>query len=299
MNQHFKNSALNWGKQGEDWLERIPAIIKECEQKWDIWVQEPFALSYNYVAPAELSNGPSAVLKIGFPGDNEFKTEIEALELFNGDGVCKLLKADRVNSAILIEKITPGIPLSTLHDDDEATKVLGTVIARIHKPLPEQHRFITIEGWATVISEYMKKYKNGNGPLPMTLVNKANGLFKQLIATSAEPVLVHGDLHHDNVLLSDERGWIAIDPKGVVAEPAYEVAAMIRNPYQKLKNIKDLEPLLNRRIAILAEELGFNRQRILGWCFAQTILSAVWDTEEVKSPEHALRIAQVLDRMST
>jgi streptomycin 6-kinase len=298
MNEHFKNNALTWGKQGTDWLERIPAIIKECEQKWDIRVREPFVLSYNYVAPAELSNGSLAVLKIGFPGDKEFKTEIEALELFNGEGVCKLLEADKQNSTILIEKITPGIPLSSIDNDDEATKILTTVIKKIHKPLSEPHVFIAVEEWATAISEYMKKYKNGNGLLPMTLVNKANDLFKYLIATSAEPVLVHGDLHHDNVLLSADRGWIAIDPKGVAAEPAYEVAAMIRNPYQKLKNIKDLEPLLSRRIAILAEELGFERQRILDWCFAQTILSAVWNTEGEKSPEHALRVAQVLDKMN-
>jgi streptomycin 6-kinase len=299
MNQHFKNNALTWGKQGADWLARIPAIISECEQKWDIRVQEPFALSYNYVAPAELSDGSLAVLKIGFPGDKEFKTEIDALELFNGEGVCKLLKADRVNSAMLIEKITPGIPLSSLHNDDEATKVLGTVITRIHKPLPEQHRFITIEEWTTAIPEYLTKHKSSKGPLPAMLVDKAKELFKHLITTSTESVLVHGDLHHDNVLLSAYRGWLAIDPKGVAAEPAYEVAAMIRNPYERLKNIKDLEPMLNRRIAILSEMLEFKRQRILDWCFAQTMLSAVWNTEGEKSPEHALRVAQVLDKMNT
>ena len=104
-------------------------------------------------------------------------------------------------------------------------------------------------------------------------------------------------MHHDNVLSSDRDGWLAIDPKGIIAEPCYETAAMIRNPYEKLKHIADLAPLLHRRILILSEELKCNLERILGWCFAQTVLSAVWNTNGVKGGEHAIRVAEALDAL--
>lgn len=110
-------------------------------------------------------------------------------------------------------------------------------------------------------------------------------------------MLVHGDLHHDNVLNSNRDSWLAIDPKGIAAEPAYETGAMIRNPYDKMSRQPDLKSTLSRRIAILSEELGFDRQRILQWGFAQTVLSAVWNVESAKGPEHAVMIAQVLDSL--
>lgn len=206
MNEHFEQNALTLGEQGSDWLKSIPDLIKNYEQKWSLQVLEPFALNYNYVAPAILRDGSQVVLKIGFPGDREFKTETEALEIFNGNGVCKLLEVDKQGSAILIERITPGKPLSELADDAEATRILSAVIKRIHKPLPATHTLLTMEERTEAIHTYKARYKDGSGPLPMDLVDKAGALFKHLIATSGELVLVHGDLHHDNVLFSDEHG---------------------------------------------------------------------------------------------
>ena len=136
------------------------------------------------------------------------------------------------------------------------------------------------------------------GPLPYSLVKEAEELFTYLIETSAEPMLVHGDLHQDNVMSSNRGGWLAIDPKGIAAEPAYETAAMIRNPYQKMKDVKNMEEVLYKRIQILSEELGFEAKRIYQWCLAQTVLSAVWSAEdEGRKWEHAIVVAEVLHKM--
>ena len=96
----------------------------------------------------------------------------------------------------------------------EATRILASVMKHLWKPLPEKHDFITIAEWSNAISQY----HGTSGPLPSYLVDKAERLFAELIASSAEPVLVHGDLHHENVLSSARAGWLAIDPKGVAAE---------------------------------------------------------------------------------
>jgi len=298
MNSEFVQHALSNGEEGEAWLKRIPDIITDYQKKWKLKVSPPFNLSYNYVAPTKRLDGSEAVLKIGFPKDKEFQTEIAALEVFNGQGIEKLLEEDRENAVILIERVTPGVPLSSLDDDEKATRILAEIMRRLWKPLPKNHHFITVEEWMQAIPEYMEKYNGATSLIPISLVEKANSLFKELIATSSAPVLVHGDLHHDNVLSSHRDGWLAIDPKGIAAEPAYETAAMIRNPYEKLKDLPHIDQILRRRILILSEELGFDPERIRKWCFAQSVLSGVWNDAGVKGSEHAINIATALDTLN-
>jgi streptomycin 6-kinase len=90
----------------------------------------------------------------------------------------------------------------------------------------------------------------------------------------AEPVLLHGDLHHWNILTSEREPWLALDPKGVVGEPGYEIGPLLLNP--------TLQPghVLARRIDQLAEELGLDRERLLGWGLAHAVLSAWWSVED-------------------
>jgi streptomycin 6-kinase len=299
MNEEFVQHALSNGEAGAFWLQSLPTLIETCEKQWSLKVFPPFPLTYNYVAPCIRSDGTHAVLKIGFPQDREFQTEIEALSVFQGEGIEKLLQADKDNAVLLLERVTPGVPLSTIKDDEEATRNLATVMKRLWKPLPEKHRFITIAEWAEAIPRLRRQYQGTSGPLPAHLVDKAERLFTELIASSAEPVLVHGDLHHDNVLSSKRTGWLAIDPKGIAAEPAYETAAMLRNPRTRLQHHPDIKKILTRRILVMSEALQIEPQRIYQWGLAQTVLSAVWSAvDERKGWEHAIAVAEMLDTMT-
>ena len=293
MSKQFRENALAWGVDGENWLASIPSLITLYEKKWNIEVLPPFSLSYNYVAPAQRADGTRVVLKIGFPKDPEVQSEIRALTHFNGNGCVEILESDSENSVFLLNAVEPGIPLSALEDDDQATKIIAQTMKRLHQPLPKDHDFISVGAWATALDRYKQRFTT-RGPLPDKLIDQAKELFHYLIESSAAEVLVHGDLHHDNILTSAKHGWVAIDPKGIAAEPAYEVAAMIRNPYEKLKSVVDLKPILIRRIKILSQELNMQPERIQKWCIAQTVLSAIWNIESAKGAEHALRIAQTL-----
>lgn len=298
MSDAFTKHILSYGKEGTQWLQSIPAFIAEYEKKWSIRVSPPFPLNYNYVAPATQKDGSDAVLKIGFPGDTEFQTEMEALAIYNGEGCAKLLEIDRERSVVLLERIVPGTPLSDVIDDEKAARIIASVIQNIWKPLPPHHTFLPISKWIRAIPDYKEKYKNFPGPVPMDLVDKAHILFTELIATSEAPILIHGDLHHDNILWSDRDGWRAIDPKGVAAEKAYEAAAMIRNPYERMKSVPNVQNVLRKRIMILSEELRLDPKRIHKWCVAQTVLSAVWNVGTPKGPEHAVYIAEALSSIS-
>lgn len=295
MNHDFIQNALGRTENGQVWLDSIPKLIAKYEEKWQIQVGEPFALSYNYVAPAVDSDGSQCVLKIGNPTDEEFRTEIAALQVFNGRGMVQLLQKSDADPVILLERVTPGEMLSVLGDDVQATKIVAEIVKTLHRPLPRENSFPAL----TNLLPAFNRYRNsGLDLIPTDLVHTAENLFKQLIATSTSLVLCHGDLHHDNILTSDRSGWLAIDPKGIAAEPAYEVAAMIRNPRPRLSQMTNLKPLLESRISILATKLDHNPHRLLQWCFAQTVLSGIWSIEDGASDiEHEIRVSQVLQEM--
>jgi streptomycin 6-kinase len=91
--------------------------------------------------------------------------------------------------------------------------------------------------------------------------------------------LLHGDLHHDNVILDDDRGWLAVDPKGVIAEPEYEVGAALRNPFDRPVLFAD-PATIRKRVDRFARDLALDATRVLSWAFAQAVLSAVWTVED-------------------
>jgi streptomycin 6-kinase len=106
---------------------------------------------------------------------------------------------------------------------------------------------------------------------------------------------LHGDLHHGNILASARATWLAIDPQGVVAEPAYEVGALLRNPMPQLLRWPDPVRVTERRIAQLSDELAFERARVRGWGLAQAVLSAWWTIEdEGELGESGYAVAEVL-----
>ena len=266
--------------EGAAWLSRLPAIVTECERRWSVTVGPPFApLTYNYVAPAVRADGTPAVLKVGFPS-RELMTEIEALRLFDGRGAVRLLAADRDQGALLLERLEPGTPLSTFTDDEAATSIVAQVMRWLWRPVPPEHPFPSVADWAAGLVRLRARFGGTSGPLPAALVAEAEALFAELIGSMAELVLLHGDLHHDNILAAQRRPWLAIDPKGLVGEPAYEVGALLRSPMPQLLAMPRPGRVLARRVQQLADELGLDRARLRGWGLAQAVLSAWWSIED-------------------
>jgi len=269
-----------YGAAGIEWLSRLPSIIADCEQRWLLTVMPPFEpLSYNYVAPAIRADGIDIVLKLGVPNP-ELLTEIEALRLFNGHGIVRLLDADPDQGVLLLERLKPGTPLSSLPDDEQATSIAAQVMRQLWKPAPSEHPFPTVAKWAAGLRRLREHFAGGCGPFPSALVEVAEARFAELIGSMSEPVLLHGDLHHENILTAERQPWLALDPKGLVGEPAYEVGALLRNPIPQLLVEPQPERVLARRVYQLAEELGFDRERLLGWGVAQAVLAAWWSYED-------------------
>ncbi|OQY45421.1 MAG: hypothetical protein B6242_10380 [Anaerolineaceae bacterium 4572_78] len=266
--------------KGVQWLKDFPYILNECIQRWNIDRIAPFLnLSFNYVAKATRTNGERVVIKIGVPCD-ELITEISALGIYDGRGSVRILDADKHKGVLLLELVQPATRLSYLKDDRQATTIAANVMRKLWRPLPTHHPFPHVSKWATGLKKLRLHFDGTTGPLPSKLVEMAEVLFAELLDSMEDVVLLHGDLHHENILASNREGWLAIDPKGVVGEPAYEVGALLRNPIPILLSLPNPKKFFARRIDQLCDELELPRQRVLGWGIAQSVLAAWWCIED-------------------
>jgi streptomycin 6-kinase len=258
----------------------------------------PFTLSYNYVANVVLADGSDAVLKLGVPNP-EFTSEIEALRLYGGRGAVRLIDADAELGAVLLERVVPGTPLAELDDDDRATSIAADMMRRLWQPLPQSHSFPDLRRWTQSLWQYYGRWRSNarEGPLPWRLVDRAVGQLNELLADPPPSVLIHGDFHHWNVLCAEREPWLVIDPKGVAAEPAFEVGPLFYNPMPQVFGWPDLPHVTRRRLDILTERLSLDRQRILACASVAVVLSLCWSAESGDDPGlQVIGIAEALER---
>ncbi len=283
-----------YGEDGRQWLDSLSAHLDHYAKDWELTLFSPFEnLSYNYVVPARRVDGTHVVLKLGFPND-ELRTEINALRHFDGQGMVHLLEADEENCAMLLERVVPGDTLWNI-DDEIATAHLLNVMPLLWKPYSGDYPFSSTADWGRGFSRLRERHHGGTGPLDERMVDKAENIFFELQASSAEPVLLHGDLHHDNVLSAQREPYLAIDPKGVLGEPCYEVGAFLRNPFPDLLKKENPRGLTERRVDMVVERLGFDRQRVIGWGISQAVLSAIWcDEDGVDCMDGMMKVASIL-----
>ena len=296
--EYFERATVaQHGEAGRVWLSRLPDLVGRCAARWSLKVGPPFpALSFNYAAPAEGAGGERLVLKVGVPVA-ELLSETEALRLFDGRGAARLVDAEAEWGALLLERLEPGTRLVALCEEDDAaaTGAAALVMKRLWRPVPAAHAFPTAADWGGGLHRLREHFGGGTGPFPRRLVEEAESLFDELLGSADEPAVTHGDLHHGNVLRAAREPWLAIDPKGLVAEPAYEVGALLRNPLPQLLRWPHPVRVTERRIAQLSDELGFERARVRGWGLAQAVLSEWWSIEDTGGlGEYGCTVAEMI-----
>jgi streptomycin 6-kinase len=236
------------------------------------------------VEPVRRADGSPAVLRLGPLDDPEFAVELDAAEWFGGHGAVSVLEIDRSRGAVLLERALPGTRLRDLwpDDDETATAVAAGVMAALWRPPADGLAFPTVQHWGRLLEPG----------------SRAARVFVELCDSMADPVVLHGDLHHDNVLRSGYDNWLAIDPKGVVGEPAYETGALMRNPFPGLLDAGDPGHVLRRRADQLAELLNVDVARVRGWAYAQAVLAGVWSVSGGEDPSFWVAIAELLEPLT-
>lgn len=282
------NIKHSFGEAGETFLASLPRLIEEASQRWQLTDVQPVSnLSYNFVAFA-MRGRDKVILKMGV-SNRELVSEIEALKLFNGDGACQIMDCDEAKGFLLIEQLQPGTMLADLEDDDERTQIAIQVMQKIWRPAPETGKFIRLEDWFGELRNIRPSFNGMTGPYPKELLERVEAFLPELFAE--EHHLIHGDFHHFNIL-SSERGWLAIDPKGVIGPCGYEVGPLMRNMWESSMNSAQFEVRSKRRVDLLHNELGWEREKILQWSTAHAVLSSWWDYPN-GDWEYSLRCAKI------
>lgn len=271
------------------WLAALPETLTRLEANWHIRVTGLVPqLSYNLVTYAERLDGTPCVLKLSPPND-EIILEGEALSLYAGDGFCNLLERDDSVSALLLERVTPGISLQevwTYERDEAQTRATAELLGRLPRKVDEPHPFRPLRSWARAL---WGEYKN----LPTPMRERAQTLLLELDA-AADPVLLHADLHHGNVLTAPGETYRAIDPKGIVGARGYDVGSFLLNPVQA--SADELAALLPKRLEIFGDVLGLEHSELVGWDFIHAVLSACWTLQDHGGGhERALEVARGLE----
>lgn len=222
-----------------------------------------------------MRNGAQVVLKISKQvGDESHSGAV--LKAYGGDGAVRVYESE--SGAVLLERLEPGEQLVNVvkrNEDDEATRILAEVIAKLanHEPpigCP------TVAEWGRGFDRYLQ---SGDEQIGRAVVEEAREIYEELVSSQRRTMLLHGDLQHYNVLFDNKRGWVAIDPKGVTGELEYEVCALLRNPVE-LPDVFANPVTIKRRLDILTTTLQLDYSRALRWSYAQSILSSIWDIED-------------------
>jgi streptomycin 6-kinase len=275
LSKKFINTVLStWGIKGSNWLNELEHLISYFSDLWKLTDLQPFTnLSYNYVLHGYSTlYACEVVLKLSLVG-KDFINEQKALIYYSGKGCVKLLAFHREKGALLLQSLKPGISLKTLfpQDDMQAAHYAFDVMQALHqgKEVASINEYPSINDW------YAFLYEFDSNKLPQKNMNKARTLAQTLLNSQKNLYLLHGDLHHDNILLKSQQ-WVAIDPKGVLGELAYEVGAFIRNPIKELIAQENAQELIARRLNFFSHSLHIERQRLAHWSYVQAVLAACW-----------------------
>ena len=259
-----------------DWRTIAPDLVVECAEGWGLRLREPYTPGVvGHVVRAELPDGTPAVLKVFWP-HREAEQEADALELWDGDGAVRLLARDDARHALLLERCEPGTHLSSA-GADVALDVLLELLPRLWKPAGLSFRPLSDEAalWA---SQLPRHWQDSGRPFERKLLDAAVEALTELRKTQGEQVLLHQDLHAENVLAAQREPWLAIDPKPLVGEREFAVAPIVRG--SELVHGKG-EVL--RRFDRSTCELGLDRDRARGWAIGQTL---AWAYESVWLADH-------------
>ena len=242
---------------------------------------QPIATHSSDLLPVRFGDTP-AMLKIA--RSEEERRGASLMAWWDGSGAARVLAHD--GDAILLERATGRRSLTDMaHQghDDEASRIICGVAMTLHtrrgSPPAE---LVPLSDWYVELS-HVAGTDTG-------LFSQAAATARELLASPLEACVLHGDLHHGNVLDFGARGWLAIDPKGLIGDRGFDFANILCNPDFEIATSPGR---LVRQIGVVAETARLEPARLLRWVFAYAALSAAWTIGDRGDPTLALIIAHM------
>ena len=275
---------------GAEWLDSLPGMVDACAERWSLVVGLPYDGGNVSLVLAVERDGVPAVLKINFP-DDESEHEPDALTHWGGRGAVRLLEYDAQHRALLVERCEPGTRLWEIEDDEVATRIAASVLAVLWHSPPGNHTYRSL---ATAAARWAHKLPRDwealGRPFEREILDEAVATCIELSADQGEGVVLHQDFHGGNVLRAAREPWLAIDPKPLVGERAFDAASLLRDRRWLLGSAGDAARI-KRRLDLLTAELDLDRERMRRWGIAHAL---AWGVSGRKLEADMIECARLL-----
>jgi streptomycin 6-kinase len=290
FNQEENENIVN--RFGKDFYEKVLRDIKTYADKWNL-TSFQFIPSYsaNLVFKCYSESLRCVVLKIGNPSSREIITEFNTLREYNGRRFCKVFSSDIESGVILEECIHPGNTLRNEGSLDKRLTVFSSLYKGLHiKPIKAEIYPTYIE-WVCRITEYMSKRQDCK-ELYLHM-KKARDICISVSSLYSKKMLLHGDFHHNNILLGSDGEYKIIDPKGVIGDPVFDVPRFILNEFGD-EITTELYKKINDIICILEKELNIPNCILRQCLYVETAMGICWCVEDGSSPEEYERLINIV-----
>lgn len=291
MEVHLGNAQVDeivreFGDKGKAWTQEFPSLLSKCIDKWELTLTgiATGGLDVNVIAFGEQPDGGEVTLKIGFPQPEQL-TEMIALRLYDGSGVVQYLDSDPVLGALLIRRLKPGNKLRALDANDQETRIASRLMEKLPRQLDHPHDLPHFDDW---INRAFTRFNTSDRKEQAEfgrLVDQAGAIYADISRSDSPDLLLHGDLHHENILFDDNLGWVAIDPKGVIGKACLELGRYLHN-FLPRESCDLREHLVRERAAIISDNLDLSITLVMECGFVDMVLSTCWTIESKDSGIH-------------
>ncbi|MFJ8628841.1 aminoglycoside phosphotransferase family protein [Kitasatospora sp. NPDC093550] len=260
------------GEAAHEWLATLPTIAAAHLDAWDLTLERVLdpGGSLSLIAYVHRDDLSPAVLKAGLVTP-ETAHEHAALTHWAGRGAVLLLAADPAQGVLLLERLHGEIPLRSLAESKamlEATSLLH----RLWVELPGEHPFPTVAQQVPATAARVEEHRSHPAATAaQPLITEALDTARGLGESTGESFLLHGDFHHGNVLAADRAPWLAIDPRPLVGERAYDLARLVLDRADTLLGSPGVPAAVRRRLHQLSDALGVDQDRLRGWALFRAV----------------------------
>jgi streptomycin 6-kinase len=297
MNPFYGMSELEVGeivkRFGQAHYDKVISSLEKYEEKWSlINIQLKSHLSANLIFTCHSDQFGDVVLKIGYPDSPEIVTEVNALKEYDGGKFCKVYEADIEAGIFLEEHIVPGIALRAEPSLDDRLSIFCELYQDLHITSDNIEAYPTYKHWVYRITEYMSTRQDCTDLY--LKMKKAKATFDAVSLDYNKELLLHGDVHHDNILQNRHGSYTIIDPKGVIGDPVFELSRFILNEFDD-----EVTPTLQSKVSYIITTLAARLHipsHILKQClYVEMTMAVCWCAESSADPTELAKLMEKIE----